>query len=238
VTERRRLVIEEIDDPASPWFGRAMSLSARIFPPKEQLDQRELEELLLEKRLGLLYPSNVHFLVAHRANEFSGFAQGSYLAGPNVCFVSYLAVRPSRTRGRVGPLLRQRLIFECRRDAIANRRRDIWAVVGEVEHKNPWLRTLVRSRGVIALDIAYEQPPLSAGGSPVPLTLYVQRRDRAVASMRAREVRALVYAIYRNVYRIRFPTRHESFQRIIASIGGRNRVGQIDLHGDSHRPAH
>ena len=226
---RTRLLIEEIDDPASPWFQRVLELSTRLFPPKERLDREDLEERLLEKRLGLLYPSNVHLLVGHRDKEFSGFAQGSYLAGPNVCFVGYLAVRPSRGKGRIGPLLRQRLIRECRRDAIANQRRDIWAIVGEVERGNPWLETLVRSRGAIALDFHYEQPALTATGRPAPLVLYVQRRDRSVASMRARAVRSLVYGIYRGVYRIRFPLRNESFRRIVASIGNRNRIGQLDL---------
>jgi len=230
-----RVAVEEIDAPASPWFRRVVDLMDEVFPPEERMNVADFAETLREKRLGLLRPFNVHLLAAHRGDELVGFCQGSYLALPNVCFVSYLAVRPRIKGHKIGAVLRQRLVRECQKDAKLNRKTGLWAVVGEVEEDNPWLRTLVRSRGAIALDVEYHQPSLAPDLPHVPLVLYIQRRDRSRASLRARDVRNLVYSIYRRVYRVRFPLRSVAFQAFLKSIGDRHRIGQRKL--PAGRPA-
>lgn len=232
----RRVVIEEIEEIGSPWVAAALRLSERVFPPGQRVHREDLTDRFAEKRLNLLRPANFHFLVARRGDELHGFVQGSYVAALNVCFVGYLAVEPRFRGGRVGPLLRQHLILRCRQDARLNRCSGIRAVVGEVELTSPWLRTLVRSRGAIALDVHFEQPVLSPGGSPVPLVLYVQRLDRSVASLPVARVRRLVYSIYRQVYRVRFPLRDPSFRRFLASLEGRQRIGQKRLPPARRRP--
>jgi GNAT superfamily N-acetyltransferase len=232
----RRVVVEEIEKADSAWVATALRLSERVFPPGQRVSREDLVDRFEEKRLGLLRPSNFHFLVARHGDELHGFVQGSYVAQLNVCFVSYLAVEPKFRGGRVGPLLRQHLILRCRRDARLNRCSGIRAVVGEVDGKSSWLRTLVRSRNAIALDVHFEQPAFTPGGSPVPLVLYVQRLDRSAPSLPVARVRRLVYGIYRQVYRIRFPLRDPSFRRFLASLESRQRIGQKRLPPASRRP--
>jgi GNAT superfamily N-acetyltransferase len=232
---RKRAATEEIDDISSPWFARAVRLMEETFPPEERMDVRDLADTLAEKRLGVLRPANIHLLVAHEEDQVLGFCQGWYIAVSNVCFVSYLLVRRGLKGRRLGAVLRQRLIRECQRDALLNRRKAIWAVVGEVEEDNPWLHTLVRSRGAIALDIDYRQPSLGPNQPPVRLILYVQRLDYHRKSLKARDVRSLVYSIYRRVYRIQFPVRNPSFRQILKSMEGRHRIGQRRLSAPAAR---
>jgi Acetyltransferase (GNAT) family len=237
VKARKRANIEEIDDVSSPGFAGAVRLMEETFPPEERMDVRDLADTLAEKRLGVLRPANIHLLVAREDSEVLGFCQGWYIAVSNVCFVSYLLVRPGLKGGRLGAVLRQRLIRECQRDALLNRRKAIWAVVGEVEEDNPWLHTLVRSRSAIALDIDYRQPALGPHQPPVRLVLYVQRLDYHRKSLKARDVRSLIYSIYRRVYRVQFPVRNPSFRAILNSMEGRHRIGQRKLAAPPRRPA-
>jgi GNAT superfamily N-acetyltransferase len=228
-TVAARLFVDEIVDPGSPWFRRVVDLMAEVFPPEERMNVADFEETLEERKLGVLSPFNVHLLIARRDDTLLGFCQGSYLALPNVAFVSYLAVRPKIKGRKLGAVLRQSFLHECRRDARVNGKQGLWAVVGEVEEDNPWLRTLVRSRGAIALDIDYHQPSLAPNLPHVPLVLYVQRRDRSRSSLRVSDVRRLVYWIYRRVYRVQFPLRNSAFQAFLTSLAGRHRIGQRKL---------
>ncbi len=66
---RLRLAIESLSDHRHPLFARALALYARVFPEKERIDRRYFVRILEEKRLGLLRPFNLHFLVARRGSE-------------------------------------------------------------------------------------------------------------------------------------------------------------------------
>jgi len=220
-----RIVIESLDDHRNPSFRAALRLYNRIFPAKEKIDHRYFVELLQEKRLGLLFPFNVHFLVARSGGRVVGLATGSYLAVVNMGFVGYLAAAPKTKGSRIGVRLRSRLVEEMRRDARAAARPDLDAVMGEVEGDNPWLRHLVSRRGALALDIDYRQPSLRAGEPTVPLVLYLEPIAAPIRSLSTRRVRAILYAIQRRVYRLRFPLREPTFRRVLRSLENRRRVG-------------
>jgi hypothetical protein len=223
------LRIASVSDHRHPHFTAALRLYNRVFPSEEKVDRRYFRNLLEEKRLGLLYPFNVHFLVAVRGERVIGLATGSYLAVVNVGFVGYLAVGRRSAGAHIGTRLRHRLVADLRRDAQASGNRDLGAVMGEVERDNPWLRHLIRDRRVFALDLDYRQPPLHRQTHEVPLVLYVEPVGRPFQSLRAADVRLLLYAIYRRLYRIRFPLRAPSFVRMLRQLEGRRVVGRLSL---------
>lgn len=223
-----RISIEELDDHRSPLFRAAQRLYERVFPDKERIDRRYFAELLQEKRLGLLQPFNIHFLIARRGARVLGLATGSYLAVVNMGFVGYLAVAPATKGSRIGSRLRARLVRECRRDARAAGRGELAGVLGEVEARNPWLRHLVRS-GALALDFPYRQPSLGEHTPDVPLVLYLQPLGEPVRSLSAARVRALLYAVYRRVYRVRFPLRDKAFRQMLRELSSLRRVRPVTL---------
>ncbi len=202
-----------------------MGLYARVFPEKERIDRRYFVRILEEKRLGLLYPFNIHFLVARRGAQVVGLATGSYLAVVNMGFVGYLAVEPGLKGARIGSRLRERLLAEFRCDARAARHDDLRGVLGEVEADNPWLAHLERTRGVLALDFAYRQPSLGATPA-VPLVLYLEPIAEPIPRVSTKELRALLYAVYRRMYRIRFPLKDGVFRRMLKELRGRRWVGR------------
>ena len=223
------LVIESVSDHRHPFFIAALRLYNRVFPAEEKIDRRYFRDMLEEKRLGLLFPFNLHFLVARRGDRVVGLATGSYLAVVNVGFVGYLAVGRRSAGAQIGTRLRRRLVEEMRRDARASGHRDLDAVMGEVERDNPWLRHLVRERRVFALDLDYRQPPLRGQAHDVPLVLYMEPVGRRIRSLPADRVKALLYAIYRRLYRIRFPLRVPSFAYMLQQLEGRQSVGRLRL---------
>lgn len=226
---RPRIAIESLDDHRNPSFRSALRLYNRTFPTKEKIDHRYFVELLQEKRLGLLFPFNIHFLVARAGGRVVGLATGSYLAVVNMGFVGYLAATPRMKGARIGVRLRSRLVEVMRRDARASGRADLDAVMGEVEADSPWLRHLVRQRGALALDFEYQQPALGKGSPTVPLVLYMEGVARPIRSVPGRRMQAILYAIQRRVYRMRFPLRGATFRRMFRSLEGRRTVGSRPL---------
>jgi hypothetical protein len=227
------IVIESLDDHRQPGFKEALRLYHRIFPAKERIDRRYFVDLLREKRLGLLYPFNVHFLVARKQGKVVGLATGSYLSVVNMGFVGYLASEPRLKGERIGSRLRARLVVEMQRDARASGRPGLEAVMGEVEATNPWLRNLVRNRGALALDLDYRQPSLRKETPAVPLVLYYEPiSGPPMRRISVRRLRAILYSIFRRVYRVRFPLRDRSLRRILKGLEGRSYVGPRRLHGD------
>jgi len=220
-----RLVIESVSDHRSPLFSGALRLYNRVFPAEERIDRRYFAQILEEKRLGVLFPFNLHFLVARVGDRVVGLSTGSFLALVNVGFVGYLAVAPGTTGARVGSRLRARLVREFRRDARAAGHGELFGVMGEVEAANPWLRHLARD-GALALDLDYRQPSLGEGQPHVPLVLYLEGVGRRLASVPTDRVRGLLYAIYRRIYRIRFPLRHPAMKHMLRQLAGRRRVGR------------
>lgn len=227
--------IESISDHRHPAFSAALRLYRRVFPEEERSERSHFVEVLREKRLGLLEPFNHHFLVALEGSRVVGLATGSYLAGVNLGFVGYLAAAPEKTRSRIGSRLRARLVRELRRDARAAGKGDLDGMLGEVEADNPWLRQLVR-RGSLPLDFDYRQPPLGRRRRAVPLVLSYQPIGRRVLSLSTRRLRAILYAVYRRVYRVRFPLRQPAFRRMLKQIEGRRRVGRRAVARGAPRP--
>ena len=220
-----RLVITAVDSVRDPWFRGAFSLYSRVFPPSEQIDREYFQNVFEEKRLGLLAPFNCHFLVAHQRGRVVGFISGSYLAIVNLGFVGYLAVAPDNSGRQVGSRLRRRLVDVMQRDARAAGHDDLMGMMGEVEEGNPWLERM-RRHGALAFDLDYFQP--SADGTDVvPLVLYLQPVGgrRHLRSLKVSAMRRVLYAIYRRLYRIRFPLKLPEFQRMFRQLEGRTRVG-------------
>lgn len=222
---RAPIVIESLSDQRHPAFSAALRLYNRVFPEKERIDRRYFVDMLREKRMGLLFPFNIHFLVARSGKRVLGLATGSYLAIVNIGFVGYLAVDPRLKGSRIGSRLRHRLVEEIRHDARAVGRRDLFAIMGEVEANNPWLRHLVKKNRVLALDLDYRQPALSDNAPAVPLVLYVEPLRAPMRSLPTAQLRTLLYAIYRRVYRMRFPLRDRAFRRMLKQLDARQRVG-------------
>ncbi len=224
------VLIETLSHHRDPGFSGMMKLFGRVFPAKEKIDRSYFEDILAEKRLGLLDPFNTHVLIARRdGSPVLGFATGTYLAVVNMGFVGYLAVDPRSKGLRIGGRLRQRLIKEMRKDARAAGHPDLEGVLGEIERINPWLRHLVRERDVLALDVDYRQPPLRKGSPEVPLVLYIETIGAPIHRLSATTVRAVLYAIYRRLYRLRFPLREPSFRTMLRSLGKRRQVGPLRL---------
>jgi Acetyltransferase (GNAT) family len=159
--------VESVEDHRDPGFDAALRLYARVFPSSERIDRGRFKHLLEEKRLGVLFPFNMHFLIARRGRQVVGLATRSYLAVVNMGFVAYLAVAPELKGGRIGSRLRGRLVREMRRDARAAGRADLDLVLGEVEADNRWLRYLVRRHRALALDLDYYQPGRAQSGLKV-----------------------------------------------------------------------
>lgn len=225
-TVHPEITIESLEDHHQPGFSEALRLFHRVFPAKERIDRRYFIDLLREKRLGLLYPFNVHFLVARKQDRVVGLATGSYLSVVNMGFVGYLASEPKLKGERIGSRLRMRLVKEIRRDARASGREDLEAVMGEVEPANPWLRYLVREKGALALDLDYHQPALREETAAVPLVLYLEPiSGPPIRRVHVRRMSAILYSIFRRVYRVRFPLRDPSLRHILRSLEGRRWVG-------------
>jgi hypothetical protein len=218
MTDPLRLVLESIDDHRNPAFSQGLKLLRRSFPESQRTDHASCVELLLEKRLGLLRPNNYHFVVARRAGTVLGVAIGSYLAVVNLGFVEYLAAAPEVKGGRVGTILRQRLLQELRRDARAAGNKDLLGLLGEVDAGSRWLRHLVRRRNVLPLDFDYYQPPLRGRGKGLPLVLYLEPVGAVIRRLPVQTVRAILYAIYRRVYRVRYPLREVAFRRMLKQL--------------------
>ncbi len=232
----REVVIDSLIDHRHPSFSGMMRLFNRVFPPKEKIDRGYFEQILAEKRMGLLDPFNTHVLVARRGRRVVGFATGTYLAVVNMGFVGYLAVDPALKGLRLGNRLRRRLVKELRRDATAAGHDDLDGVLGEIERPNPWLRHLVRERSALALDLDYRQPPLRPDEPQVPLVLYIEPIARPIKRMPTARVRAVLYAIYRRLYRLRFPLREPSFRAMLRSLGTRRVIGPLRLAPEKARP--
>ena len=237
MTARRTVVVESLDDHRNPLFSEALRLYRRVFPEKERIDRAYFVSILEEKRRGLLEPFNLHFLVARAEGRVRGLAVGSYLAVVNLGFVGYLAVDPAYSGAGMGRLLRERLVRALRRDARAAGHAELLGVLGEVEAENPWLSHLLRNPRLLPLDIQYRQPALGRNVPAVPLVLYLEATRRPIRSLPVKRVRALLYAIYRRVYRIRFPLRNPAFRAMMRELKGRRTVGRRKLR-TAAAPAH
>jgi GNAT superfamily N-acetyltransferase len=224
-----RLTIREVWSAADPAFDAAHRLFRRIFPRAELLPKGEWAYAMREREAGLWTDLDWHMLVAQRGGTVIGAASGSYVGNINVGIIGYIAVDPGTRATGIGPKLRRRLRLAFERNAKLVRGRPLKAIVGEVRVDNPWLRTLVRREGAIALDFPYYQPSLHRSAKPVPLVLYYQPLPAPRTSLSAAEVRRLLYTIWRRPYRIARPLSRAPFRHMLKALEGRRSIGQRPL---------
>jgi GNAT superfamily N-acetyltransferase len=229
VADRTR--IREILSADDPSFRAAHELLRREFPHAEMLPVRVWRNALRERREGLWTDVNWHLLVAERNSELLAAASASYLGNVNAGIIGYIAVRPRARKLGLGPRMRAALRRKLEADARTSGHSALAALVGEVSRHNPWLRNLVRREGAIALDFPYYQPSLGTKHDPVPFVLYYQPLTSIRKSLSASELRRLLYTIWRRSYRVARPLSHVAFRRMLRSISGRRRIGQIPLDG-------
>jgi Acetyltransferase (GNAT) family len=206
----------------------AHRLLTQIFPRAEMLPRSAWVHVMRERAAGVWTDLNWHLFVARHRGRIVGAATGTYLGHINVGLIGYVAVRSTARSSGIGPRLRWALHLGFERDANRLRSRPLNALVGEVRPDNPWLRRLV-GHGAIALDLPYYQPSLRRSDREVPLVLYYQPLLADRASLSAKEVRQLLYAVWRRAYRISKPLAHPLFRAMLRAIAGRARIGQRRL---------
>lgn len=230
-----RLRFREIRSEDDRSFRAAYRLLRRIFPRSEMLPRADWVQVMRERRAGLWTDTGWHLLVAERGGEVIGAASGSYIGSINIGLIGYVAVARAERASGLGPKLRDRLRRAFERDAAKARGRKLDGILGEVREDNPWLRTLVKRDGAIALDFPYYQPSLGAHHEAVALVLYYQPIARPRTFLMAAEVRRLLYAVWRRSYRVGRPLKRPAFKRMMKALRGRRRIGQRKLPAKTSR---
>ncbi len=215
----------------------AYRLMRRCFSANEMTAASDWARTMRERERGLWTDLAWHLLVAERGGKVVGAASGTYLGNVNVGVVGYLAVKAGSQGTGLGPRLRRRLVRLFERDARRVLGAAAGAIVGEVREDNPWLRSLVRRQGAIALDFPYYQPALDGKRALVPLVLYFEPCGQARRSLGAAELRRLLYTMFRRAYRIARPLSRPAFQRMMRSLAHRRRIGQRRLPDQASRRA-
>ncbi len=225
--ERRRsaVTLREVVGEQDTALTRAYRLLSANIPAGEVVSIQDWRGTLAERAAGVWTDLCWHLLVAERGGRVVGMASGTYLGNLNLAMVGYLVMDPSLRGQGIGPRLRARLRTCFERDARRIRGRALDAVIGEVERTNPWLRYLVENHRALALDLPYYQPSLQAGDAPSPLVLYYQPLSRPRRSLSADEVRRILYAIWRRMYRVPRPLERRTFRRMLRALAGRRRIG-------------
>jgi len=220
------ITLREIREPSDPALTRAYRLLSRSFVDGERVDKREWLGSLREAADGLLSDLAWHLIVAEDPDgAVLGLVSGTYLGSINVGVIGYLATTPeARSRG-LGSRLRTRLRAAFTKDAERIRGEPIDAIIGEVSSHNRWLRTLAGRPGVILLDFPYLQPKLRAGDAPSPFTLYYESLRRQRTRLPVTELRRILYAIWRRIYRIPRPLDRPGFRAMLRALEGRRTIG-------------
>lgn len=222
---RASIRIREIVVATDPALRPAHRLLASRLPPDEVVPISDWRLSLAERSEDLWTDQRWHLLVAVQRGRVVGMASGSYLGSLNIGMVGYLAIHPSVQGRGVGPRLRSRLRSRFEGDAQTTRGSPLAAILGEVDPANPWLRYLVHRTGAIALDLPYLQPALHGADDPSPLVLYYQSLSGPRSSLPVAEVRRILYAIWRRLYRIARPLQQPEFRAMLRSLRGRRRIG-------------
>ena len=228
-TSGGRVTVREVHDAGDPAFPVAHKLLRTTFPRAEMLPMRDWRVAMRERGMGLWTDLAWHLLVAERDGQVIGAASGSYLGNVNVGIIGYIAMRPDVRSAGVGPRLRRRLRRAFEQDAARIAGKPLEAILGEVRSDNPWLRHLVRREHAIALDFPYIQPSLGRKKEDVSLVLYYQPIARQRSSLSTAELRRLLYTIWRRTYRVARPLSKPAFRKMLGSLEGRRRIGQMRL---------
>jgi GNAT superfamily N-acetyltransferase len=234
-----RIALREITTARDPSLTPAYRLLSRTFPPDERVDRREWTSSLQERSEGMLSDLVWHLIVAEDADgQVLGLVSGTYLGSVNVGVIGYLAIEEAaRSRG-LGSRLRARLRRSFAQDAMRLRGEPLDGVIGEVSRSNPWLRTLATREGVILLDFPYVQPSLRDGDAPTSFTLYYESLSRVRSRLPVGELRRILFAIWRRIYRIPRPLDRPAFRRMMRALAGRRTIGAPTPSRTSARRAH
>lgn len=226
---RARVTIREVLDPRDPALRPAYALLRRTFAPGELVDLRDwtgsLEETAQRVHTDLAW----HLLVAERDGKVIGIASGMYVGSINVGIIGYLAASPDARAAGIGSRLRERLRTRFARDAARITGAPLGAIVGEVSVDNRWLRKLAARPGVLLLDFPYYQPRLRDDDEPSPFVLYYESLGTARRRLPVGELRGLLYAIWRRVYRIARPLDRPAFRAMLRALEGRRTIGARSL---------
>lgn len=221
--------IREIVDPADPALVEAYALLKRSFKPGERVALREWRDSLAERKNKLHTDMAWHLLVAERDGHVVGLNSGSYLGNVNLGMIGYLAIEPDERAQGVGTRLRSRLRSVFERDARRIAKTPLAGIMGEVSMTNPWLRTLNRRSNVLLLDFPYYQPSLTVNDDPSPFILYLESFTGDRSRMSVVELRKLLYAIWRRVYRVSRPLDRVAFRAMLRNLQSRRFVGRRQL---------
>lgn len=226
---RGRVTVREVRDPGDPRLSAAHRLLRLAFGRDELVSIREWRDSLAERDAAVWTDTAWHLLVAEQTGRVLGAASGTYVGNLNLGVMGYLVVHPDARGLGLGPRLRRRLRGLFFRDARRLHGGPLGALVGEVRRDNPWLRRLIRRPSVVALDFPYCQPDLRRNVPPVEFVLYRETFEGPRRTMTAKELRQLLYNVWRRVYRIPRPMSSPVFRRMMRSLAGRRVVGELEL---------
>jgi GNAT superfamily N-acetyltransferase len=218
--------IREITDPRDAALAKAYRLLSKTFPPGERVDKREWTGSLRESAAQVLSDIAWHLIIAEDADgTVLGLVSGTYLGNVNVGVIGYLAIDSEKRAAGLGSRLRAHLRRACARDALRIRGTPLDAIIGEVSPSNPWLRKLRTREGVLVLDLPYFQPRLRESDLPSPFALYYESIGRQRKRLPVPELRRILYAIWRRIYRIPRPLERPAFRAMMRALEGRRTIG-------------
>ena len=164
--------------------------------------------------------------VAEEEGRVVGLASGTYLGNVNLGVIGYLAAdRTTRSRG-VGTRLRGHLRRRFARDAKRITGGPLEGIIGEVSADNPWLRALARRPEVLVLDFQYYQPRLYDDDEPSPFVLYYECLTRVRDRIPVKELRRILYTIWRRIYRVSRPVDRRAFRAMLRALENRRTIGR------------
>lgn len=228
---RRRpaTTVRELLVPSDPALRAAHALLRRSFHREERVLLRDWLSSMKEKSLGVLTDLTWHLIVAEQKGKVVGFTSGTYLGNINVGVVGYLATVPGVRAQGIGTLLRNRLRRVFHRDARRIAGRPLDAIIGEVAATNPWLRTLARRKNVLVLDFPYFQPRLYPGDKASPFVLYYESLQGPRARIPSAELRRIIYAVWRRLYRVSRPLERPAFRAMLRALDKRRTIGRLKI---------
>ena len=221
--------IREITDVQDPALKAAYALLTRSFHLDERVELGEWKSSLKEQADGLITDMVWHLLVAERDGRVIGLNSGTFIGSINLGMIGYLAIDDDARSLGLGTRLRNRLRRLFTKDALRVSGKPLGGILGEVSERNPWLRTLARRPNVLALDFAYFQPSLASGDAPTPFVLYWEQLDHVRQRIPVRELRQVLYAIWRRAYRISRPLECVAFRAMMRALKDRRTIGRRTL---------
>ncbi len=208
--------IEEIEDVKHPLLLNTILLIKSRLKEGQTPKEKEFLEAIANKNKW--FPDNYHLIIVKEGGEVLAATAGYYIADINVGFINYVVVNKKFEGQGFAALLREILIKTFISDANKNKCQSPIGYLGEVEHNNPWLKTLIKKQGVVPLDVPYVQPPLFRRGKPIPLVLYFQPHPNATIKLEKAFVESVIRAVYSSVYEIANINKKAYFKKIMEKL--------------------